>query len=626
MSLFSFFKGEKGEKEVLDILKKQLDKKSENYYLVPHVALKDITATKDIDILLVHPVLGIFIIEVKNWNSLEKLKEYNPFKQANRYQDIMLSLINDKIGNVINIDYKVVFPEISRHEAQEFFENNGYSGYLNNAVFKEDLQNLESFFRATNDKIPTKEEFLKITSLLIPRSERKNIMPVITKDEVLFFDYKQLSVLNGYTGGLRVIRGVAGTGKTIILTNFVKNIIKNENKKFLILCFNKKLAKVLKKELKNKNIKVLSLFELINKLGFNFEGKKAGKCPKCGNELIVRNGKYGEFIACISYPECRYNQKLTIDKKYEILENELSLKELDKKFKEFQKNENFDYFISDETQDFPAGFTRIIINNINNSILFIDEAQKIYPYTMDSIRDVLWHKSLGVYKNVTKENFRNLYNVYRTPNNIAKCAFEILSNDNKIDSYYKNIKFIKEDFVKDINFVLEEGEFVVDDFNELDELQEVVNKIKGDKIILSFKNDDVKEIERKLQIDAMPMSAVKGLEADNIIIHNFEEFLNVASKSDIFFRQIYVLLTRSKKNIFISINEEELVSNPKTQKVIEILKKYSNSTIEEIADSKTASKTPSLMEKIDKEKIEKTTSILVAGAEIFAAFAGLFNL
>ena len=622
MNLF-FFKGENGEKYVLNKLKKELDKKGDNYYILSHVSLNDITASKDIDILLIHPVLGIFILEVKNWKNLQNLKNINPYKQANKYQDIMLSLINEKVGNVINIDYKVVYPSISKYEGIEYLKNNGYGGFINNSIFKEDLDNLKEIFKSTNFKVPSKEEFLKITSLLVPKVEQKSIVPIITKDEVLFFDYKQLSVLNGYTGGLRVIRGVAGSGKTIILTNFIKNTLKEKEKKFLVVCFNRKLANLLKKELKNKNIKVFSLFELLDKIGFKFEGKFVGKCPKCGSDLVVRDGKYGEFISCTSYPNCKYTQKFTIDKKYIVLESENALKELNEKFKKFQEKEKFDYFLSDETQDFPAGFTRILIENIKNSIIFIDEAQKIYPYTMDSIREVLWHKYFGKYPHGI-ENFRNLYNVYRTPNNIAKCAFEILSNDEKIDKYYKQVRFIKEEFIKDINFVLEEGEFVVDNFNELDELKNLIDKIEGEKIILSFKNDDVKDIENKLKVKAMPMAAVKGLEADNVIIHNFEEFLNVASKNDIFYRQIYVLLTRSKKNIYISINENELKMNEKIEKVLRILNKYSNSTIDTIANSKVV--TSANLLNVDSEKIEKTTNILIAGAEIFAAIAGLFNL
>lgn len=32
-------------------------------------------------------------------------------------------------------------------------------------------------------------------------------------------------------------------------------------------------------------------------------------CPKCGNELVERNGKYGKFIGCSNYPKCKYIKK-----------------------------------------------------------------------------------------------------------------------------------------------------------------------------------------------------------------------------------------------------------------------------------------------------------------------------
>ena len=32
-------------------------------------------------------------------------------------------------------------------------------------------------------------------------------------------------------------------------------------------------------------------------------------CPECGNPLVVRKGKYGEFVACSNYPECKYIKK-----------------------------------------------------------------------------------------------------------------------------------------------------------------------------------------------------------------------------------------------------------------------------------------------------------------------------
>lgn len=31
-------------------------------------------------------------------------------------------------------------------------------------------------------------------------------------------------------------------------------------------------------------------------------------CPDCGNELVYRNGRFGRFISCINFPECRYTK------------------------------------------------------------------------------------------------------------------------------------------------------------------------------------------------------------------------------------------------------------------------------------------------------------------------------
>ena len=36
------------------------------------------------------------------------------------------------------------------------------------------------------------------------------------------------------------------------------------------------------------------------------------KCPNCGKNLVIKQGRYGEFTACTGYPECKYvKQKLT---------------------------------------------------------------------------------------------------------------------------------------------------------------------------------------------------------------------------------------------------------------------------------------------------------------------------
>ena len=45
----------------------------------------------------------------------------------------------------------------------------------------------------------------------------------------------------------------------------------------------------------------------------NMEKKEAEEtgesCPECGNPLVIRNGRYGEFVACSNYPSCKFIKK-----------------------------------------------------------------------------------------------------------------------------------------------------------------------------------------------------------------------------------------------------------------------------------------------------------------------------
>ena len=56
------------------------------------------------------------------------------------------------------------------------------------------------------------------------------------------------------------------------------------------------------------------LFEPRVKNAFDEMEKKAPvetgeKCPECNNPLVIRKGRYGEFVACSNYPECKYIKK-----------------------------------------------------------------------------------------------------------------------------------------------------------------------------------------------------------------------------------------------------------------------------------------------------------------------------
>ncbi len=628
LKVFSnIYKGEAGEAEVLSAITKLLNgshSNDENYFLIPKATIKDINGSREVDLLLLHPVFGIYAIEVKNWKTLDSINSKNdPFKQANNYQDILLSILKRRFGQIpINIEYRIIFPEISIQEAKSYFEKNPYyKNYENHIFFKEHLEKkdiFKRFFNASNGVIPNKKRFLEIASMLVPtdrfNKNQKKIIPVITKDEILFFDQKQLSILNGYTGGFRIVRGVAGTGKTVILTNFVTNKLKEDNsEKFLILCFNRNLVEMTKESFgdsfQRKNVAVLTLMEMLDRIGFDYN--KAG---------ISKNA--------------------TLDNKYKAFESDLALKEFRLKFHQRLQKKPIDYFLCDETQDMPAGFMRIIYEEIHDCIFFIDEAQRFYPYTMQNISEVFHHPKFE--KISMRGRVKNLKNVYRTPSNIAKSAFEILSMDRTLNNYYKRSFYLKEGFIQDINLVLEDGEIRMGDWDDFIALESLLLRLPRDQesVILTYTKKDKQKIEEIIQkngwqdrMRAMTLQSVKGLESQNIVIHKFGKFIehNIKHK-DIVFRQLYVILTRAQERVFLSVDRDLLNNNNfDLQNIIQICKKYERKTNinknkfttksdEKKHHHKLAKLTPSL------HQAKEGAELIVAASELFALIGGLFSM
>lgn len=45
------------------------------------------------------------------------------------------------------------------------------------------------------------------------------------------------------------------------------------------------------------------------------EEKTEKKCPKCGKPLVIKLGRFGKFLACTGYPECKYTEPIGEEKK-----------------------------------------------------------------------------------------------------------------------------------------------------------------------------------------------------------------------------------------------------------------------------------------------------------------------
>ena len=77
-------------------------------------------------------------------------------------------------------------------------------------------------------------------------------------------------------------------------------------------------------EAKINNVQVLkdfyNKFEPLVEDAFKHMEKKEAtptgeNCPECGSPLVIRNGRYGEFVACSNYPECKYIKKEEVEVK-----------------------------------------------------------------------------------------------------------------------------------------------------------------------------------------------------------------------------------------------------------------------------------------------------------------------
>ena len=617
-SIFSkIFKGEQGEADVLEAIGKILNQKGdENYYLIPKASIDDPAgSSREIDLLLLHPALGIYVIEVKNWSDLEQMDENNPYEQVKIYQRMLLAKIESELKKVpINVEYRVIFPSISKAEASKFYAKNpSYLNLKNHTFFKDDLTDEDifaKFFNSSISTLPNKKEFLKISEMLVNQSRLKQkIIPIITKDEVMFFDHKQLSIMNGYTGDFRVIRGVAGTGKTMILANFVANRLeRDENEKFLVLCFNKNLAQNIKScfgdKFINKNIAVYPIMSLLKRIEFD-------------------EGKLG------------MDENTNISQKYQIYETDEAIAEFRSKFKAHLAKHPIDYVLCDETQDMPAGFMRVIYEEIGDCIFFIDEAQKFYTYTMNNIADIFHHPKFE--RIDMRGRVKNLKNVYRTPSNIARCAFEILQKDSAINDYYKKSFYLNQDFISDIQCILQDGSIKVAELDEFAELKKCLKALPNGEtsVVLSNSKVAVSAIKESVlpegkNIEVLTMQSIKGLEAQNVIIHNFLPFLQTIYKNEraLFYRKIYVLLTRSRENLYISLpkNLDENLPD-EIKQVIGVIKKYAsitqdlpqkNEEIKEKSSLKLASIRPVLRD------VKEGAELVVAGSQLFAIIAGLF--
>lgn len=83
------------------------------------------------------------------------------------------------------------------------------------------------------------------------------------------------------------------------ITSYKEEVIENPNELYEIIT-NLNITDKVERKVHVKNAREIKS---------NKDEELKNKCPKCGGELIKRNGKYGEFWGCSNFPKCRFVKK-----------------------------------------------------------------------------------------------------------------------------------------------------------------------------------------------------------------------------------------------------------------------------------------------------------------------------
>jgi len=82
------------------------------------------------------------------------------------------------------------------------------------------------------------------------------------------------------------------------------------------------------------NANLEAKYKEINKEDIVPEEKTEEICEKCGSPMIIKTGRYGKFLACSNFPECRNIKSIGADGKAKPEEKSEKIKELEDKYKD----------------------------------------------------------------------------------------------------------------------------------------------------------------------------------------------------------------------------------------------------------------------------------------------------
>ena len=398
-----------GEKKVLRTLRDALDDSVVIWYQ------PKLRKARRPDIIVYVPALGIVLYEVKDWAVDQILKanpdewdiDFNssirqhtdPYKQASGYYYNLSRVLQRKKSSLISKDGKhdgkvkvpiapaVVFPNIEKSD----FTDRGYDSVIETekCLFKDDIKSIQQMdsHKQTRDRLKehfdpwwqndelTSGELDELRGILYPEITSIQKDKGGTKKNIIL-DRDQEQVARKIGSGHSVIRGVAGSGKSLVLCSKALLMAREQPQwKVLIVCYNVSLASQLKyyidsfqkrEEVSLRNITIVNFHKLCSNVfrehGISF--------PKINRKEVLSSAQFA------SSSEDEQEAKL------DEMESALLGQEL-QRIGATEKTDKFQAILVDESQDFHPSWLKGLLFFLDGKTNFLllaeDPNQKIYP-------------------------------------------------------------------------------------------------------------------------------------------------------------------------------------------------------------------------------------------------------
>ncbi|MCT4617867.1 MAG: NERD domain-containing protein [Marinisporobacter sp.] len=578
-----------GEKRLFKVLKDILP---ENYMVWYELRVN----SRYPDFIILGPDLGLVVLEVKDWQissiseadsntyTLHQNENHkNPIKQAREYmfhivnelkKDRKLTESNGKYQGNLRFSYGhgVVFTRILKSS----FEKSPFVGTIEEkaVIFQDEFKQIEEnqdtnrLIEKLRAMIPNGFNFQTLEKNTIDRI-RGNLFKEVklsTDNEAIFkvMNLNQERYAKGLGYGHRVIRGVAGSGKTVVLmcrAKYLSELHKDWN--ILVLCFNKTLAAYLKDSIIGENIKNVEVSHLHGWINPIFKNNGLNSVYK--DEDLTKN----------------------ISKITDTM---------------LQKEKKYDAIIIDEGQDFEKEWLAFIVKCLRNPehshlLLASDGAQNLYnrKYTLKSIGIKASGRTV-----IMRENYRNTKEILDYAHNFLIESIDAEDKNIEDNNYIINPKAsLREgnnvnlmdcsDFYDEAYRIVGEitklnkngirfGDICIlypfkkyKDTNYLQIIEEVLSKENIPYFSMS-KSSNTKS-KFKMDYDSVKLSTIhssKGLDFKKVFICGINDGILKYSSLEKAKKLLYVGMTRARNDLSItySVNNDITRSMVKTYKEV----------------------------------------------------------